>query len=207
MRWVSTRVLPEPAPARIEQRPVAVRDGLALGLVEAVEQLLRGARRAGSRPSSLEDRARRGGRARGCQRERTRPTLPPMGLCRRRPSQLRGRSRAHARWVTHRPSDAVGADRAAGRRRPLDPERHYLEGAPERRRRLHADARRDQLRLGLVPDAAQAHAAGCGPATTRSPGRWPTTSARAGPWTQRRAAGDAHRGDRRRCSASAPTTS
>ena len=38
----------------------------------------------------------------------------------------------------------------------LDPERHYLEGAPEDVARLHAHARLDQLRVGLVPDAAQA---------------------------------------------------
>ena len=44
-----------------------------------------------------------------------------------------------------------------------------------------AHARRDQLRLGLVPHAAQA--ARAARATTRSPGRWPTASARDGPWS------------------------
>ena len=37
-RWVSTRVLPEPAPARMSSGPSDVRDGLALRLVEAGEQ-------------------------------------------------------------------------------------------------------------------------------------------------------------------------
>ncbi len=39
-RWVSTRVLPEPAPAIDEQRPVDVEDRLALGRVEVGEELL-----------------------------------------------------------------------------------------------------------------------------------------------------------------------
>ena len=72
--------------------------------------------------------------------------------------------------------DALGARRARGPAPALDPERHYLEGSPRGRRRVPAHARRDQLRLGLVPDAAQARRAAR--ATSPSPGRWPTASAR-----------------------------
>ena len=40
MRWVSTRVLPDPAPGDDEQRAALVHDGLALLGVEAVEQFV-----------------------------------------------------------------------------------------------------------------------------------------------------------------------
>ena len=38
MRWVSTRVLPEPAPATMSSGPPCVHDGRALLRVEPVEQ-------------------------------------------------------------------------------------------------------------------------------------------------------------------------
>ena len=41
MRWVSTRVLPDPAPATISSGPVGVGDGLVLDRVEAFEQVVR----------------------------------------------------------------------------------------------------------------------------------------------------------------------
>ena len=95
-----------------------------------------------------------------------------MGLMRRGPRALRRDRRGRA----------LGRDRRRppGRVEPgpppaLDPERHYLEGSREDVAALPADPRRDQLRLGLVPDAAQA--ARAARATTRSPGRWPTASA------------------------------
>ena len=50
--------------------------------------------------------------------------------------------------------DRVG-DVEPGPAPALDPERHYLEGPPDDVA-YSARARRDQLRLGLVPDAAQA---------------------------------------------------
>ena len=77
----------------------------------------------------------------------------------------------------------------------LDPARHYLEGTRRRRRDVPRSARHDQLRLGLVSRRC-ASARAC-PATSRSPGRWPTASAPTAPWTNARAARDAHRGDRR----------
>ena len=46
MRWVRTRVLPEPAPARTSSGPSPWRDRLALRLVQPGEQAL-GAVRAG----------------------------------------------------------------------------------------------------------------------------------------------------------------
>ena len=44
MRCVSTRVLPEPGPGEDEQRPLPVRDRLALRRVEVGEQALGGVR-------------------------------------------------------------------------------------------------------------------------------------------------------------------
>ena len=41
MRWVSTRVLPDPAPATMSSGPGGVGDGLVLDRVEAVEQVVR----------------------------------------------------------------------------------------------------------------------------------------------------------------------
>ena len=56
-------------------------------------------------------------------------------------------------------SVAIDSERRAHRRRPAlaraRPRAHYLEGSPRISRPL-ADPRRDQLRLGLVPDAPQA---------------------------------------------------
>ena len=77
----------------------------------------------------------------------------------------------------------------------LDPQRHYLEGPAHDVATYLLDARRDQLRLGLVPDAAAS--APAARATSRSRGRWPTASGAHGAVVERRAARDAHRGGRR----------
>ncbi len=107
------------------------------------------------------------------------------------------RAGAH-RSRARRGATAPGSPRR--RRRPLDPERHYLEGEPEDVARLPAGARRDQLRLRLVSDAAQAPR---GPRA--APGerllhrrlvRWPTTCARTGPHERPAARGE-HPRDRR----------
>ena len=78
-----------------------------------------------------------------------------------------------------------------GRSPQLDPQRHYLEGPARRCRRLPPVARRDQLRLGLVPDAAQARRA----ARATSPSPWSLADRfRAPARVDRRAAArDAHR--------------
>ena len=52
MRWVSTRVLPEPAPATMSSGPVGVQDRLELHRVEPVEQPCAG-RSGGARPGPL----------------------------------------------------------------------------------------------------------------------------------------------------------
>ena len=87
------------------------------------------------------------------------------------------RSPASARYVS---IDLDAArDARARRRRPRSTPSATTSRAPRGRGRLPAHARRDQLRLGLVPDAAQA--ARAARATSRWPGRWPTVR-RAGPW-------------------------
>ena len=54
MRWVSTRVLPEPAPATTSSGPLAVGDGLALDRVQPVEAARRhGTLRRGHRGHTL----------------------------------------------------------------------------------------------------------------------------------------------------------
>ena len=96
IRWVSTRVLPEPAPGQDQQRALAVQDGLALGLVEALEEGVGGDGCAHpSRIGSATGR-RRCGTAAGC-RSRSPCCRPDRSRRPRRRSRSRRCRRRHCR--------------------------------------------------------------------------------------------------------------
>ena len=98
-----------------------------------------------------------------------------MTIPRARQGALRGRCGVRAARVDRPRRGRPDRARAAARPRPRAP---LPRGLARGRGDVHAHPRRDQLRLGLVPDAAQA--ARAAPATTRSRGAWPSGSARPG---------------------------
>ena len=112
-------------------------------------------------------------------------------------SSLRADRRAcasHGRASTSIAACALGASSAA---RPRTLSCHYLEGVGRADvARLPADARRDQLRLGLVPDAAQAPPGRSGYATVAAALADHLRSR--GPWTNASCAAIDTRDDRRR---------
>ena len=94
MRWVSTRVLPEPAPATTSSGPVVVDDGLELVRVEALEQV--GSGGIGPSATGGDDGPDRYGPGRSSTGS---PAAAHDGLGGLRPTRsgVRGRSRAPGR--------------------------------------------------------------------------------------------------------------
>ena len=141
IRWVSTRVLPEPAPARISSGPSPWVTASRWGSLRPSRSCVAcGAPRA-SRPRYRPRRPatmRRGG--------------PHRRHPRARAAARRRRGARHVRVVEAAieayARDAAG--RVAARARPRRRRRPTSAAPPS------AHAQRDQLRLGLVPDAAQA---------------------------------------------------
>ena len=147
-----------------QQRALAVGDRLALGLVEPGEQgvELGGGVGHGQIFNGSEAVVVAGAVhvTASVGRERPADRAPIRLRGRRRAGQhVRDRARARSPPTRHR-------CRSTGPPRDPDPEAHLLDGTPRGAGGVLADARRDQLRLGLVPDAAQARPAG--PATSRS---------------------------------------
>ena len=175
-------------PGEHEQRAGLVCHGLALGLVEAREQVLEAlvGGGVGHEPSRVGRRAAAG------------DTLAAMAIS--LPDEVRATcaliaESARSVTIDH---DALAALDPGPAPAP-DAERHLLDGPPPRRRGLLPHARHDQLRLGLVPDAAQARRSRGPPRLRllhdRLVARRPLPRRR--PVDERRAALDAHRGARR----------
>ena len=175
-------------PARAPQQPAAPRDPARSGASATSASASRTARRTGAGSAARYGRARLRARPALTRAARTlRGDGPPDRPRARRPARQIAARRASVR-IDHDRLAAydAGADGAAIHDPGLDPVRHYLEGTPADVATYLAVARHDQLRLGLVPDAAQAGDPTSGRrsrATSRSRGTSPTASARTAPWS------------------------
>ena len=151
---LDARVAGQPRPPRDHARPPfrEVGIGVAAGLTDGSGHP--GATAVldfGFRDGRL--RCRDGARRQSCARTARRSRQGPLGA--------------------HRPRRARRLSTPASRRSSIRSATTWR--AQRRRRRLPPRPRRDQLRLGLVSDPAQAH--GVARATSPWPGRWPTAGA------------------------------
>ena len=167
--------LARPGAGQDQQRPVAVGDGLALGLVEPGEQ---------------------GFELGGGVCHGTDPTVAGAVVVAvwdsfrswRTSSPISGRPARGSPSAPRACGSSLSASPPTWARLPIDlperepdPETHLTDAPREELAALLAHARRDQLRLGLVPDPAQARAAAR--ATSRSPAALTARFADHGPWT------------------------
>ena len=168
MRWVSTRVLPLPAPARISSGPSPCVTASRWGSLSPSSSSSR-CSAWGSSAISIQHRCAAGRPARR--------NVPAMALLRRGPRELRpDRRRARSVRID---ADALAALAAqpelapavivavvdpavapavvAAEPPPLDPESHYLEGEPEDVADYLLALDAINFGSGWFPDAAQAH--------------------------------------------------